>query len=200
MFDGRLRKLKDIVLDPLVGLLEKAGAGASAVTAAGAVIGLAAAAAAGFGNWRAALILWLFNRLLDGLDGALARRKGVADDLGGYIDIMADFLVYAVLPLGIAFGLSGPGREAIWPAAAFLLAACYVNGASWMYLSALIKKKGPTALPIPAGIIEGTETILFYTAALLFPGSAAPIFLFFGALVFLTASVRVAGALFSRFP
>ena len=44
-----------------------------------------------------ALALILVNRLADGLDGAVARH-GRLTDLGGYVDIVADFLVYAVVP------------------------------------------------------------------------------------------------------
>jgi phosphatidylglycerophosphate synthase len=39
----------------------------------------------------AALAAILLNRLLDGLDGALARRRGLTD-AGGFLDISLDFL------------------------------------------------------------------------------------------------------------
>jgi hypothetical protein len=84
---------------------------------------------------------------------------------------------------------------AIWPATAFLLAACYINAASWMYLSALLEKKKnePTTLAMPAGIIEGTETVVFYTLVLLFPRFTVPMFAVFAFLVALTALVRAVG-------
>ncbi|WP_435891264.1 CDP-alcohol phosphatidyltransferase family protein, partial [Klebsiella pneumoniae] len=37
--------------------------------------------------------------LLDGLDGALARRRGLTD-AGGFLDIALDFLFYALVPFG----------------------------------------------------------------------------------------------------
>ena len=42
--------------------------------------------------------LLLLNRLLDGLDGAVARAAG-GTDLGGFLDITMDFLVYSAIPL-----------------------------------------------------------------------------------------------------
>ena len=43
--------------------------------------------------WWLALVLWLVNRLFDGLAGATARASG-ATDLGGCLDIVADFSIY----------------------------------------------------------------------------------------------------------
>ncbi|MGQ7148234.1 CDP-alcohol phosphatidyltransferase family protein, partial [Escherichia sp. SS-MK2] len=51
------------------------------------------------GWYLAALVVILLNRLLDGLDGALARRRGLTD-AGGFLDISLDFLFYALVPFG----------------------------------------------------------------------------------------------------
>ena len=51
-----------------------------------------------------ALTLWLLGRVIDGLDGAVARRQGRPSDLGGYLDIMLDFIVYALVPIAAVFG------------------------------------------------------------------------------------------------
>ena len=60
-------------------------------------------------------MLLLLNRLLDGLDGAVARAAG-STDLGGFLDITMDFLVYSAIPF--AFVLKDPGNAL---AAAFLI-------------------------------------------------------------------------------
>ena len=52
-----------------------------------------------------AVTLLLLNRLLDGLDGAVARAAG-GTDLGGFLDITMDFLIYSAIPF--AFALSDP--------------------------------------------------------------------------------------------
>jgi phosphatidylserine synthase len=209
MFDSKLRGLKDLVLEPLAGLLQKSRITPMKLTFAGFLAGILAAAAAVMQWWITALVLWLVNRIFDGLDGALARRSGLSSDAGGYLDLLADFVVYALLPLGIASGVFQSAdafpqllfQSVIWPATAFLLGACYINSASWMYLSALLEKRRirrtdegepapETAIIMPKGIIEGSETILFYSLFLLLPGYATLLFMLFSFLVTLTALLR----------
>ena len=50
-----------------------------------------------FGMTNIALILFLINRILDGIDGTMARLSKT--DLGGYYDIVCDFFIYATLVL-----------------------------------------------------------------------------------------------------
>ena len=84
------------------------------------------AAAAGFVV--VAVVLWLLNRALDGLDGAIARARGRGSDLGGYLDMLADVVVYAAVPLGVAVSVD---TRSGWMAAAVLLGSFYVNAVSW---------------------------------------------------------------------
>ena len=114
VIDRALRRRKDVALAPLARALPD-GVHPTALTAAAAVPGIGAAFAAGAGAPALAVGLWLLNRLLDGLDGALARRTGRQSDLGAYADILSDVVVYAAIPVGIA---AGQGGEAAWIAAA----------------------------------------------------------------------------------
>ncbi len=59
----------------------------------------------GDGFFVAALVCLILNRLCDGLDGAVARRSG-SSDFGGYLDIVCDFLFYAMVPF--AFMIFSP--------------------------------------------------------------------------------------------
>lgn len=193
MFDDRLRTAKDTLLRPFVRSALVARLSPSTVTVAGLLVGLGAAGAAAGAYWIIATVLWLVNRLLDGLDGALARATDRRTDSGGYVDIVADFVVYAAVPIGIAVGLAG---ALAWASVAVYLGACYVNAASWMYLSAVIEKRGAaggaaTSVVMPRGIVEGFETILAYVVALLFPYYSPHVFFGLGALVLLTAVRRV---------
>ncbi|KAI4273163.1 MAG: hypothetical protein LQ337_004835, partial [Flavoplaca oasis] len=38
------------------------------------------------------LLFWILNRALDCLDGALARHRGTASELGGFLDLLGDFI------------------------------------------------------------------------------------------------------------
>jgi phosphatidylglycerophosphate synthase len=76
-----------------------------AVTAVGLAVGVGACVAAGLAVWPLALGLWLVNRVLDGLDGALARVGGGGTDLGGFLDFLADFVVYGGFVVGVAIAV-----------------------------------------------------------------------------------------------
>ena len=180
MLDGPLRPVKDDLLGPLVrGPLRAVPP--LAVTG----IALAAALGAGLAAWASAPVvavsLWLLSRLADGLDGAMARHQGSATDRGGLVDIVADTIGYAAVPLGIAAGID---TRTAWIVVAALLATFYVNAVSWTYLSALLEKRAagaqargaPTSTVMPRGLVEGTETIVFFTLALAWP-DAAPVVL-----------------------
>lgn len=210
MIDRSLRTVKRYALAPISTPLAHrlAGRGAGPVTSAGLGIGLAAAAAAALGAFAAALALWLLNRLLDGLDGEVARRLGRADDLGGYLDLLADLTVYAAVPIGAAIGTAGlagtagtagaAGSTWTWPLVAVLLATYYVNLGSYAFLAALMEKRGrgaakrgeATSLVMPAGLVEGFETALLVSAMLALP-ALLPLWLALtAALVAVTAAQR----------
>jgi phosphatidylglycerophosphate synthase len=193
MMDRHLRPLIDPPLNRLGLLLASAGATANAVTLAGLAAGLAAAAAIAAGAFAPALGLILVSRLLDGLDGAVARARGPTD-FGGYLDIAADFLFYAAIPFG--FVLWDPAANGL--AASFLLLSFYVNGASFLGFAILAAKRGlrtdshgVKSLYFTAGLLEGSETILFFVALCLWPAGFAPLAWAFGALCLVTALARI---------
>jgi phosphatidylglycerophosphate synthase len=198
VIDKVLRAPKEYVLTPLVrGPLRRLQP--TTVTIAAAVVGIAAAAAAWQGAYLPALGLWALNRILDGLDGTLARVTGQQSDLGAYLDIVLDHIVYVAVPLGLALAA---GIPAAYLALALILASFYINGASWMYLSALLEKRNAgaiargelTTVTMPGGLVEGAETVVLYTLFLLFPSALMPLFGLMAALVLFTAGQRVAWA------
>jgi len=148
-------------------------------------------------------VLWLFSRVLDGLDGLLARVHKKQSDFGGYLDILLDFFIYAALP--IALVISAPSDQR-YLALAFMLASFYINSASWMYLAAILEKNNhqrakdvaasqtSTSIVMPRGLIGGTETILTYCFFFLWADHLTILFVGFGALVMFTAAQRLAWA------
>ena len=130
MIDKVLREPKESLLTPLVqGPLRRIHP--TTVTVLAAVVGLAAAVAVWQGAYLPALALWAVNRVLDGLDGTLARITNQQSDLGAYLDIVLDHVVYTAIPLGLALAA---GTSEAFLALSLLLASFYINGASWMYL------------------------------------------------------------------
>lgn len=196
MLDAAMRQIIDPPLNRLGRRLARLGVRANQVTLIGLGLGLTAAALIWAGAPLAALVPLLASRLADGLDGAVARATR-RTDFGGFLDIVADFLFYAAVPL--AFALADPAANGA--AAAVLLAAFYVNGTSFLGFAILAEKRGMTttaqglkSLYFSNGLLEGTETILFFVALCLFPALFAPLAWGFAALCFLTAGLRVAAA------
>lgn len=198
MLDLVLRPIKERLFAPVA---RAVGSRVSplAVTLAGLVVGLGAAVLVARAAYVAGLVCWLANRLLDGLDGTLARSQGASSDFGGYVDIVVDFVVYATIP--IAFVLAVP-TVATSLAALSLLACFYVNAASWMYLAAILERRDAgarsrdelTTITMPEGLVGGTETVLLYTTFFLWPERVAPLFLLVAALVLATVCQRIAWA------
>jgi phosphatidylglycerophosphate synthase len=189
--------------------LTKAGAWVAAqgfhanhVTLVGLALGVLAAGMIGAGAPTAwALAPLLANRIADGLDGAIARARGKTD-FGGFLDIVADFAFYGLIPFAFALGDS---TNAL--AASFLLLTFYINGASFLAFAILAEKRGmktavrgDKSLYFSVGIMEGGETILALTAMCLWPQLFAPFAWGFGALCVATALARVllAGQVFGR--
>ncbi len=194
MLDGVMRRLIDPGLNTVGARLAALGVGANGVTLAGLAVGLAGAwIIAAAGPWWAALGLVIASRVLDGLDGAVARVQGKTD-FGGYLDIVCDFAFYAAVPL--AFVLREPSVNGV--AGSFLLASFYVNGATFLGYAVLAEKRGLTtrsrgekSLYFTAGLLEGTETIAFFVVLCLWPSAFVPLALLFGGLCFVTALSRV---------
>lgn len=190
MLDRPARRLLAPALDAVGGRLAAAGVRPLALTGAGWVAGVGACVAVGFGQWTLALVLWLLNRLLDGLDGPVARRRG-ATDLGGFLDIVADFSIYAGFVLAVAVAV--PDARV---AALALLTAYYVSGTAFLALSSLIERRGGDtddgrSLRFVGGLAEGTETVVVYVLFCLFPAQAALIAWVFAAAVAITAAWRI---------
>lgn len=198
MVDKLLREPKEQVLGAVVrGPLRNVHP--TTVTVVAAVVGVATAAAAWQGAYLLALGLWAVNRVLDGLDGTLARLTGKQSDLGAYLDILLDHVVYAAVPLGLALADGSPQAMLAYAA---MLASFYVNAASWMYLAAILEKRQSgaaaqgelTTVTMPTGLVEGTETVILYTLFLLLPGALVPLYWLMAALVAVTVGQRVAWA------
>ena len=191
MLDARIRELIAPATGATARGLHRLGVGPGSITGAGLLVGLGCCVAAALGGWGVALALWLANRTIDGLDGAVARLRG-ATDLGGMLDFLADFVVYAGFPVAVAVAITDT-RLAV----AALLAAYLLNNVALLSFSSIIEKRGialgdERSLRFTAGLTEGTETIVCYALVCLIPDHAGTIFWIFTALVMITVAQRIA--------
>jgi phosphatidylglycerophosphate synthase len=193
MLDAPARRLIDPVLNRWGVTLARRGVNADVVTLIGLALGLLAALLIALGQPGTALLPLIASRLADGLDGAVARASQ-RTDFGGYLDITADFLFYGAVPL--AFVIADPAGNGA--AGAFLLASFYFNGASFLGFATLAAKRGLETQDrglksffFSGGLLEGTETILFFVALCLWPHAFAHMASVFGTLCLATGALRI---------
>ena len=124
-----------------------------------------------------AVIFLFLNRLSDGLDGAMARLQ-TPTPLGGYLDIVLDFLIYGGFVL--SFGITEQNNTLL----SMVLLFCYIGTGSTFLAKAAImpsltnqnlNEEIPKSFHYAVGLIEGTETLIFMVLCLLFPN----LFIFF---------------------
>ncbi|CAA9441742.1 MAG: hypothetical protein AVDCRST_MAG37-1444 [uncultured Rubrobacteraceae bacterium] len=191
MLDEELRKgAKPLYKLPARALAER-GVTGDALTGASLGIGALCLAAIAFHLNTVALILWLLNRLLDGLDGEVARLRGESSELGAFVDVVADFFVYGGFLVALA--IQHPDARL---ALVVLFFAYYLNGTMFLALSSTLERLQrerltERGLHFRRSLAEGFETILVGTLFLLLPGYVSTIAWVFAAMVFVSAGQRL---------
>ena len=118
-----------------------------------------------------AIIFLFLNRLSDGLDGTMARLQ-TPTPLGGYLDIVLDFLIYGGFVL--SFGITEHNNSFL----SMILLFCYIGtGSTFLAKAAILpsltnqnlNEEIPKSFHYAVGLVEGTETIIFMFLCLLFP-------------------------------
>ena len=192
MIDKELNRYTSSHLNRIANTLYEKGVEPNWVTLLGLALAFLCFVALSFGLFYLGLILILINRFLDGLDGSLAR-LGTLRKFGAFFDITSDFAFYALIPLG--FAVFSPYENAL--PTAFLLAAFYVNGSSFLAEAIIIEKynikidQADKGFFYSFGLIEGFETICFFLFICLFPNVYANAAYIFFTLTLLTHVIRV---------
>ena len=198
MFDASIRPIIYPPLNWLAGGCIAVGLTANGLTILGFIFGVFCAVFVSLGFFPAALICLLLNRLCDGLDGAVARRLG-SSDFGGYLDIVCDFIFYAMVPFSFVIFSS---EHAL--AAGFLMLSFVGTGSSFLAY-AILEAKNPDAVRLKAakrtqarksffylgGLTEGAETIAIFILMLLFPSWFGIFACVFGGLCIITTGWRI---------
>jgi phosphatidylglycerophosphate synthase len=195
MFDAHLRPLIDRLLNPIGLGLVALGMNANQVTMIGVAFGLIAAGCVAAGLFYPALWFVIANRVIDGLDGAVARASR-SSDFGGYLDIVSDFIFYSAIPL--AFAVARPETAL---AAAFLIFSFIGTATSFLGFAILAEKhqvttqiRGKKAFYYLGGLTEGTETVLLFLAMLVWPEYFSLMAIIFGILCWVTTGTRIYAA------
>ena len=193
MFDINLRRVKDSLLDPICKLVPRSITPLH-ITGAAFLCGIGCCIAAARGNTACAVGLWGLNRSLDCLDGAVARHRQQSSDLGGFLDLLGDFIIYSAIPICCTIGNDtlNNANDSIqlqrrWLAVALAESSFYVNSFILFFLAAVaekkmaeeanqvdqnaksIKSKELTSVTMKPALVEGFESGLAFTCMLAFP-------------------------------
>ena len=183
------RRLQHRLATPLL----NAGIRPDQVTITGFVIGMLVLPLLALQQYWLAIIVILLNRLLDGLDGTLARLSTPADR-GGFLDIVLDFLFYSAVPLG--FALANPAENAL--PAAVLIYSFIGTGCSFLAFAIIAAKRNLSSTAYPnksfyylGGLTEATETIVVFILMCLLPQWFAELAYGFALLCFISTGLRI---------
>lgn len=147
------------LLDPVTGLLARAGVNPSAITLTGLAVTAAAAWMAWMGQYLAAAGILAAGSLLDALDGGVARRRGMVSRAGAVLDSSCDrigeMMIFGALLAGAA------GR--VLPSLVYLAPAAL--GGSYMVSYVRARSEG-VGIPCTVGIFTRTERMILLVAAL----------------------------------
>jgi phosphatidylglycerophosphate synthase len=177
VIDAKLLPFQRRLLRPIALGLVTFGVRADQVTITGFLLGIVALPLLASQQYTWALVFILLNRVLDGIDGEVARLT-IATDRGAFLDIALDFVFYATIPLG--FALANVTENAL--AAAVLLAAFVGTGSSFLAFSLMAQKRKLHAQKFPSkglyylgGLTEGAETIAVFVAFCFWPDLFTPL-------------------------
>lgn len=173
--------------------LSSVGIKANHITLVGFVLGMLSVPALSQEYYGLAVVFIILNRLMDGLDGAVARIQGPTD-LGGYLDITLDFIFYSAVIFG--FALANPIENAL--AASFVIFSFMGTGSSFLAFAIMAEKRniknldyGGKSLYFIGGLAEGAETIAFLILICLVPAHFTLLAYIFGTVCWITAVTRI---------
>jgi phosphatidylglycerophosphate synthase len=176
MFDQALRQTKDRVMAPLIELTPMIVTPGH-ITGFGFSVGLLACALASSpATATFAVYAWLANRVMDCMDGGVARKRNMTSQLGGFCDLLCDFIVYSGIPVAVAYSQAPDARRAgsetgMWLSVAFLESTFHINNFVLFYCAAVIRRESTelTSVAMKTALVEGFESGIAFTAMLVWP-------------------------------
>ncbi|MEI7852181.1 MAG: CDP-alcohol phosphatidyltransferase family protein [Planctomycetota bacterium] len=192
MLDTTLRKLVNPALNPIATMLVKTGISANSITIIGFLIGVVGWIALALNLYYLALGIIVINRIFDGLDGLMAQ-KTTKTEIGGYLDIVLDFIFYSGVPFFFVIGKPEVGLPA-----SFLIFSFIGTGSSFLAYSVIAAKHNiknekykSKAIYYLGGLTEGTETIAFFLFICIKPDKFTEAAWIFGGLCWITTFTRI---------
>jgi phosphatidylglycerophosphate synthase len=188
MLDIQLRPLKDKLFDSITPLVPLSCSPLH-ITFLAFLSGILACLHAAAGDILLSTTFWVLNRALDCLDGAVARKRNRTSDLGGFFDLLGDFIIYSAIPICCALALDkDTDCKNTWLSVAVLESTIHVNNFVLFYIGAILEKrkssekgndgtkvKELTSIAMRPALVEGVESGALFTAMLVFPSYLQPL-------------------------
>ena len=176
MFDAPVRRLVARVLLPPTRVLGRIGCSPNMLSVCGALLGVLAAVSVARGATIVGIGVWLVSRIVDGMDGILARETQRATAFGGYLDITLDMIAYSAMLIG--FAVRHPEGQWVWPA---ILIGYLLVTTTTLALSNMLERAqqhiagNDRSLQFTPGFAEAGETTVVYVLFALLPAWVVPI-------------------------
>ncbi len=188
MIDSRCHQaFQRFFVTPVARYIQHSKTSPTTLTLVSLIAGLLATPFIAFGSTFFSLFFLFASGYLDNLDGALARLTGKKTRSGCVIDILSD----RVVELGVVFALYGYDPQGRGFLSLLILGSMLLCISSFLLVGVFSKNRGEKGLHYSPGLIERTETFVFFTLCILFPGSFTLLGWIFSALVLLTAGLRL---------
>jgi CDP-diacylglycerol---glycerol-3-phosphate 3-phosphatidyltransferase len=153
------------VVDPVAGVLVRAGVSPDVVTVAGtAGVVLGALLLFPRGAFFAGTAVVFFSVLTDMLDGAMARRRGFSSRFGAWLDSTCDRVADAAIFSGLVLWFTGGGDDRLLAGVALF---CLVSGSVVSYAKARAEGLG---LRCDVGLAERAERLILVLLGTLLAG------------------------------
>lgn len=170
MFDERFRRFIAPGLSRPARALRAIGVTPNQVSGAGFLVAVGAAGAIASGRPVVGISLWLGSRLLDALDGAVAREGQVGSAFGGFLDVVLDMAAYSLM--AVAYAAGQPEQRMLW----LLVLTGYILAITTTAVLSSLLERRQVAVPgnnrsvqFTPGFAEAGETSIVYVALALRP-------------------------------
>lgn len=142
MFDIQFRPLKDQIFNPISQLVPHSITPLH-FTLLAFISGLISCLFALTKHTALSLTFWFLNRALDCLDGAVARHRNQSSDLGGFLDLLGDFIVYSLIPIccGLSPAAGEGGTWHLWLSIAVVEVSFHINNFVLFFVAAVVEKR-----------------------------------------------------------
>ncbi len=189
MLDSTARPFVQPILEWIAGILIKCGVTANHVTYLSLIVGVVGGALVFCGLFVSAVVCVCFARILDGIDGTIARKRGNATAWGCLIDITFDQIVLAAVIISLALRFPQAQFSLL-----FLSVVLIISMTVFSTLGALTERPKEKHFYYSPGLVGGCEETILLSAMILFSSLLVPLTIVFsvGKLITTLQRLRIA--------